>query len=139
MRARFRRGSYRAFFSQNFENLFPSISFIKQDGNSAEMVKRIGTGQRKTRHKFRKGYREKGKISLSRYFQELKPGDKVCLKIDSAQQKGRFHSRFHGKSGTVTGKQGFCYLVSVRDGHKEKTLYVHPLHLIKHQRENFIK
>lgn len=97
------------------------------------MVKRIGTHQRKTRHKLTKKYREKGKISLSRYFQELKKGDKVSLKIDSAMQKGRFFPRFHGKTGTVTGKKGFCYAVSIKDGQKEKTLYVHPLHLTKHK------
>ncbi len=96
------------------------------------MVQRIGTCQRKTRHKFKKSTREKGKLSLNRYFQELKTGDKVCLKIDSAMQKGRFYPRFHGKTGTVKGRRGFCYEVSVKDGQKEKTLYVHPLHLVKH-------
>lgn len=95
------------------------------------MVTRIGTHQRKTRHKLTKKYRQKGKISLSKYFQELKQGDKVSLKIDSIIQKGRFFPRFHGKTATVTGKKGFCYEVSIKDGKKEKTLYVHPLHLVK--------
>ena len=96
------------------------------------MVTRIGTKQRKTRHKYTKALREKGKIPLSIYFQELKAGDKVGLKTNGSIQKGRFFPRFHGLTGTVTGvKKGFCYEVSIKDGGKKKTLFVHPIHLKK--------
>ncbi|MEK6950472.1 MAG: 50S ribosomal protein L21e [Nanoarchaeota archaeon] len=95
------------------------------------MVKRIGTQQRKTRHKFKRHYRERGKIPLSQYFQGYQLGDKVSLKINSAMQHGRFFPRFHGTTGTVTGRRGFCYEVRITDGQLEKTLYVHPVHLKK--------
>lgn len=95
------------------------------------MVTRIGTQQRKTRHKYKKSIREKGKLSVSKYFQKFEVGDKVGLKIDSYIQKGRFFPRFHGMTGKITGKRGFCYQVSLKDGNKEKTLYVHPIHLMK--------
>lgn len=95
------------------------------------MVKRIGSSQRKTRHKLTKHYREKGKITLGRFFQELQPGDKVGLKIDSSYQKGQPYRRFHGFTGVITGRRGFCYEVTMNDRNKEKILYVHPLHLIK--------
>jgi len=96
------------------------------------MVKRLGTKQRKTRHKFLRYYREKGKISLSRYFQEFAQGDKVNLKINSAVQKGRFFPRFHGFTGTISGpKKGVCYEVTIKDGQKTKMLYVHPIHMQK--------
>lgn len=95
------------------------------------MVKRIGTSQRKTRHKFTRHYRTRGKISISQYFQQLNPGDKVNLKINSIMQTGRFSPRFHGLTGTVIGRQGFCYQVEVVDGHKAKRIFVHPLHLVK--------
>ena len=95
------------------------------------MVKRIGTKQRKPRHKFTQYYRNKGKISLSQYFQELHNGEKVNLKINPGVQKGRFYPRFHGLTGTVTGKKGACYQVKIKDGNKEKTLYIHPIHLKK--------
>ena len=95
------------------------------------MVTRIGTKQRKTRHKFRRHYREKGKIPLSQYFQEFAIGDQVNLKINSNVQKGRFFPRFHGLSGIVTGKKGSCYQVQIKDGGKEKTLFIHPIHLKK--------
>lgn len=95
------------------------------------MVTRTGTKQRKTRHKFRQRYRNKGKIPLSRYFQEFKEGDKVNLKINANVQSGRFFPRFHGLTGTVTGKRGHCYQVRIKDGSKEKSLFVHPIHLKK--------
>src|SRR3989338_3610112 len=93
------------------------------------MVKRIGTTQRKTRHKFKASIREKGKVSLSKYFQKFVPGDKVGLKTHPIIQEGRFHSRFHGLSGTVLGMKGRCYEVRIYDGNKAKTVSVHPIHL----------
>jgi len=96
------------------------------------MVTRIGTKQRKTRHKFKRSIREKGKIPLSQYFQEFKAGEKVNLKINSSVQQGRFFPRFHGLTGTITGnKKGACYEIQIKDGNKQKTLYVHPIHLKK--------
>ncbi len=95
------------------------------------MVTRIGTKQRKTRHKFKLNIREKGKVSLSRYFQEYKEGDKVNLRINGNVQKGRFFPRFHGMTGTIADKKGSCYGVVIKDGNKQKTVYVHPIHLKK--------
>ncbi len=93
------------------------------------MVKRIGSSIRKTRHKYRKSFREKGKLSLNAFFQSFDAGQKVCLKTNPSIQKGRFHPRFHGKIGVIKEKIGRCYLVSVRDKGKEKLLQVHPVHL----------
>ena len=95
------------------------------------MVTRIGTKQRKTRHKLSGHYRQRGKIPLSQYFKELKEGDKVALVINANVQQGRFFPRFHGLNGTVMGKKGACYNVQIKDGNKQKTLYVHPIHLKK--------
>ena len=96
------------------------------------MVTRIGTKQRKTRHKFKLNYRQRGKVSLSKYFLEFNKGDKVNLKIHPNVQEGRFFPRFHGLTGTINGKkQGRCYQVVIKDGGKEKILYVHPIHLHK--------
>ena len=96
------------------------------------MVTRIGTKQRKTRHKFTQHYRKKGKIPLSQYFQEFEEGSKVNLKINPNIQKGRFFPRFHGLTGTISGnKKGQCYEVTIKDGGKQKTLYIHPIHLLK--------
>ncbi|MBW2987713.1 50S ribosomal protein L21e [Candidatus Woesearchaeota archaeon] len=95
------------------------------------MVTRIGGFRRKSRYKFKKKRRFKGKLSLKRFLQQLNTGDKVTLNLDSAYQRGMYHPRFHGKSGVVKGKIGRCYNVQIKDGQKEKTLIVHPVHLRK--------
>ncbi|NQV91429.1 50S ribosomal protein L21e [Candidatus Woesearchaeota archaeon] len=96
------------------------------------MVTRIGTNQRKTRHKLSQPYRKQGKISLRSFFQEFAEGDKANLKIHPSVQKGRFFPRFHGLTGTVSGKKkGQCYEVIIKDGNKKKALFIHPIHLKK--------
>ncbi len=95
------------------------------------MAKRIGGFRRKTRDKLNKSPRMKGKISIRKYLQEFQQGDVVCLKIEPSFHKGMFFPRYYGKTGTIDGKQGKCYKVSFVDGHKEKMLLVHPLHLVK--------
>lgn len=93
------------------------------------MPKRIGGFRRKTRNKLKKY--ERGKISIKKYLQKLSIGDKVCLMAEPAIQHGMYYPRFHGKHGTITGKQGACYLVKIKDKNKEKSLIVHPVHLEK--------
>lgn len=96
------------------------------------MVSKQGGQQRKTRYKYKRHYRDQGKMSVSQFFQQLQAGDKVALKINSSMQYGRFFPRFYGLVGTITGhKQGFCYEVAIHDQNKPKTLYVHPIHLKK--------
>ena len=70
--------------------------FINQPLIYNRMVTRIGTKQRKTRHKLTLHYRQRGKLPLSQYFQEFKEGDRVNLKINSSVQTGQFYPRFHG-------------------------------------------
>ncbi|MBI3027156.1 50S ribosomal protein L21e [Candidatus Woesearchaeota archaeon] len=95
------------------------------------MVKRIGGIRRKTRYKFRKEKRARGKISISKYLQSFISGDKVCLSLESAVQKGMYHPRFMGIVGVIKGKRGKCYEVAINDMGKGKTLLVHPVHLKK--------
>jgi large subunit ribosomal protein L21e len=93
------------------------------------MAKRIGTARRKTRHKLGKSFRQKGKISITNYFQQFKTGDRIQLVAEPAYQKGMYHPRFYGNVGIVMNKKGKCYEVSINDKGKEKTLIVHPIHL----------
>jgi len=92
-------------------------------------MKRVGGFRRKTRHKLKKNKRERGKISITRYLQEFKPGDKVCLKAEPAVQKAMYFPRFHGRTGIVKGKRGSCYEIKIKDGNKIKTIITHPVHL----------
>jgi large subunit ribosomal protein L21e len=93
------------------------------------MVMRIGGMRRKTRYKLKKEMRQKGKISLTKYFQTFDIGEQVYLLAEPAVQKGMYHPRFYGKSGTISGKRGKCYQVAIKDGAKNKNLLVHPVHL----------
>lgn len=94
-------------------------------------MKRTGGFRRKTRRKFTKSKRTKGKISISKYFQTLEIGDKVLLGVEPAVQKGMYNPRFMRKSGVIKGSQGKCYKVQISDMGKDKTLIVHPIHLQK--------
>ncbi len=95
------------------------------------MVMRRGGLRRKSRHKMAKHYRSRGKISVSRFFQQLSLGERVALVAEPAYQKGIYKTRFHGVGGEVVGMQGKCYKVRIYDGDKAKTLIVHPVHLKK--------
>lgn len=95
------------------------------------MAKQIGSFRRKTRHLFQKKARQKGKISLRRYLQELAVGDRVILVAEPAIQNTLYHRRFHSKVGVVQGKRGSCYEVQIKDKHQEKLIVIHPIHLRK--------
>ncbi len=94
-------------------------------------MKRIGGFRRKSRYKMKKSVSEKGKLHISRYLQNFEEGDKVLLKAYSSYHKGIFCLRFHGKVGEITGKQGECYKVNIKDGNKAKVAIVHPVHLLR--------
>jgi ribosomal protein L21E len=93
------------------------------------MATRIGGARRKTRQKFKKDFRVKGKISLRAYLQTFSAGDKVALKAETAIQRGMYFRRFHGKIGTVGRNLGTCYEVIIKDQNKTKHVIVHPVHL----------
>ncbi|MFH1133050.1 MAG: 50S ribosomal protein L21e [Nanoarchaeota archaeon] len=93
------------------------------------MVQRRGGYKRKSRDKSTKKASQRGKISLRRYFQSFKVGDRVYVIPEPAVQKGSVHLRFQGKSGIVTGSQGRCYYVTIKDGDKTKRLIMHPVHM----------
>lgn len=93
------------------------------------MVKRIGGFRRKTRYKLTKEKRNRGKISMTNYFQSFNAGDRVSLYAEPSVQKGMYHPRFMGKAGIIQRMRGKCYEVSIKDGGKKKMLIVHPVHL----------
>lgn len=95
------------------------------------MVKRIGTFRSGSRYKLKKHVRRRGKLSLTKYFQKFNIGDRVVLKAEPAYQKAMYFPRFHGKTGIIQSKKGNCYNVLIKDHDKEKTMIVHPVHLIK--------
>lgn len=95
------------------------------------MVRRVGGLRRGTRSKLKKSHREKSKLSLTKYFQEFNIGDRVILNIEPSIKKGMLPPRFQGKVGEVSESTGECYKVLIKDKEKQKTIIVHPVHLMK--------
>jgi len=76
----------------------------------------------------KKPVRAKGKLSLSRYFQNLKPGDRVSL-VKEKSLPSIFPKRLQGRTGVVDGVRGTSYMVRVKDLNKEKRFLIAPIHL----------
>jgi len=71
----------------------------------------------------RRNIKNKGKIQLSLYFQELKKGDKVAIVREHALNP-KFPKSIQGKTGVVTGTRGKAYLVQLRTGGLNKVYIV---------------
>ena len=86
--------------------------------------------RKKTRHKHRKSVRDRGFGSIEKYLLDYEINDKVDVITDSSvHNRGMPHSRFHGRTGTVTGQRGRCYIVEVKLGNATKTLILGKEHL----------
>jgi large subunit ribosomal protein L21e len=78
----------------------------------------------------KKPIRTRGKLQLSRYFQEFNKGDFVAICNEKAVPSN-FPKRFQGITGVVDGKRGRSYIVKIKDGNKEKSILIQPIHLKK--------
>jgi len=78
----------------------------------------------------KKPIRTRGKLQLSKYFQELKEGDSVAVVREDSMQP-RFPKRYQGRTGVVEGKRGKAYIVNIKDQNKEKKFLIEPIHLKK--------
>ena len=76
-----------------------------------------------------KSIRSRGKVSLTKYFQKFKQGDKVALVKDLAVQSSGFPDRMQGRTGVVVSARGGSYVVAVKDFAREKQYIVKPVHL----------
>ena len=85
--------------------------------------------QKGTRHKLQNDARSQGTSPPQQVIKHFEEGDTVHLSLDPSEQKGRFHPRFNGQTGTVVGKQGQAYQVEITDGTKTKKLIAKPAHL----------
>eukprot|EP00178_Gracilaria_changii_P019764 TRINITY_DN57297_c0_g1_i1.p1 TRINITY_DN57297_c0_g1~~TRINITY_DN57297_c0_g1_i1.p1 ORF type:complete len:138 (-),score=16.32 TRINITY_DN57297_c0_g1_i1:94-507(-) len=57
--------------------------------------------RRRTRHKFRKGFKQHGTIHISKTLTAFKKGDIVDIVIDGAIHKGMPYKYYHGRTGRV--------------------------------------
>ncbi len=78
----------------------------------------------------RKAVRTRGKLQLSKYFQEFKEGDAVAV-IKEKSIKSSFPVRLQGRTGIIETKRGKSYMVKIKDQTKEKQFIIEPVHLKK--------
>jgi large subunit ribosomal protein L21e len=86
---------------------------------------------KRTRGILRRKPRERGLSPITRAFQTYEVGEQASIISDPSMRKGRPHSAFHGKTGTVVGNQGRAYMMDVRIGNKVKKVIVLPEHMRK--------
>ncbi|PKK81887.1 MAG: 50S ribosomal protein L21e [Thermoplasmata archaeon HGW-Thermoplasmata-2] len=100
------------------------------------MVKH-GTGakskgiMRKSRSILTKNVRDRGMTPITHTMRHFDEGDKAAISIDPGIHDGMPHHKYNGTTGIVTGKQGNCFVVAIKDGNKPKTLIVRAEHLRK--------
>ena len=75
-----------------------------------------------------KKIRDKGKIRLSSYFKNIEDGARVAI-IDERAVRVNFPQRLRGMSGVVMSSRGKFKEIKLKDGNKEKTFVIHPVHL----------
>lgn len=78
----------------------------------------------------RKNIRQRGKLSLSNYFQEFVKGDRVAI-VREHSENPKFPKRIQGISGVIAGQRGSAYIVRIKEGNKEKIHIIKPVHLKK--------
>ena len=78
----------------------------------------------------RKNVKARGKISLSKYFQTFKDGERVAIVRDQTFSPA-FPCRIQGKSGVISGKKGDAYVIKLMDGNQMKAFIIKPVHLKK--------
>ena len=83
----------------------------------------------------RKSIRTRGKIQLSKYFQEFEKGDRVSIVREKSLQVD-FPERMQGRTGVVEGKRGNSVIVKLNDYNKEKRFIIEPIHLKKIRASN---
>ncbi len=78
----------------------------------------------------RKNVRTRGKLQLSKYFQNLKEGDLVSVVAERSENVS-FPKRLQGRTGVVIGKRGRANIVKIKDQTKEKEFIIKSIHLKK--------
>ncbi len=78
----------------------------------------------------KKPVRTRGKLQLSKYFQELKKGESVAVVKEPAVASS-FPTRLQGRTGVVEDKRGKSYIIKIKDQSKEKKFLIEPIHLKK--------
>jgi ribosomal protein L21E len=78
----------------------------------------------------RKNVKKKGKLELSKYFQEFKTGEKVAI-VREHTLNPSVPKRFQGITGVIKAERGNAYVISIYTGGAKKTIILKPSNLKK--------
>lgn len=73
---------------------------------------------------------QRGKLSLSRFFQKFEVGDFVAV-VRDLSVPFPYLNRIHGRTGKVIEKRGTAYYVEIKEFNKPKKYLIRPIHLKK--------
>ena len=93
------------------------------------MAKRSKGFRNRTRSKLRQNVRQRGRPPVTHSLRSFDDGTKVAISINPAIHAAMPHPRYAGLTGTVIGRRGKAFEVSIRDGGKTRMLIVGPEHL----------
>lgn len=85
--------------------------------------------RRRSRQILRKSPRKRGMAPITHSFITYEEGEKASIVIDPSIHGGQPHVRFQGLTGTIVGKQGRAYVLSINVGNMKKQVIVGPEHL----------
>ena len=77
-----------------------------------------------------KRIREKGKLSLRKYFQEMHTGQRIAI-VRNLSYPGSFPRRLQGRTGVIIEERGNAFVVSLANGKKQKKFIVPREHIKK--------
>lgn len=97
----------------------------------------------KTRHLFKRGFRQHGPVHLTQYLTPIKVGDYVNIKGNGSIHKGMPHKFYHGRTGSVWNVTpravGVIVNKRVRSRIIPKKIHVRIEHIVKSRcKEDFI-
>lgn len=100
--------------------------------------------KRRTRHKFKKGFKQHGAIHISKTLTTYKTGDIVDIVVDGAIHKGMPYKYYHGRTGRVFNVNprsiGVIVNKQVRQRIIPKRIHVRIEHLkLSTSRESFLQ
>lgn len=75
-----------------------------------------------------KNPKARGKISLTKYFQQFKVGESVAV-VKEHSVPFYYSFRLQGRTGKIIEKRGSAYYVEVKDLDKPKRYLIKPVHL----------
>ncbi len=95
------------------------------------MVKMSHGPRAGSRMKMTKRVKDKGLPPVTRFFKTFEVGDLAAVNIEPSVHAGMPHHGFQGLTGRISGKQGDCYLLTVKVGSVKKEVLAGPVHLRK--------